>query len=48
LIFAVDIVVNFFSSYFDKEDNLIYDKKTIALNYMKGWFLIDVVSILPF
>jgi hypothetical protein len=27
---------------------MIDDRKVIALNYLKGWFIIDLVAILPF
>ena len=46
-LFFVDIVLNFFFAYHDMEYNLIDDRKTIAKGYMKSWFTIDVISILP-
>lgn len=47
--FGVDIFLTFNTSYSDS-DNMkeIYDRKKIALNYLKGWFIIDLVSIFPF
>lgn len=49
LLFLVDIMVNFFSAY-QMEDGFeqVDDRKTICINYIKGWFLIDIVAIIPF
>lgn len=47
-LFGIDVVVNFFTPYFDVSESLIVDKKKIALHYMFSWFLIDVVSCMPF
>ena len=32
----------------DKGGNWIFNKQRIAVNYMKGWFMIDFLSVLPF
>lgn len=46
--FAVDIILTFFTAIPDYLTNgYITDKKKIALAYLKGWFIIDVISILP-
>lgn len=42
-LFMVDIVITFFCSYYDEENNLVQDHKVIALNYLKGWFTIDLI-----
>ena len=47
-LFFVDIILTFFSAYFDCEDNLITQKGKIAKNYIRGWFILDFVSIFPF
>ncbi len=47
LVFFVDIIINFLSAYYNSEDNLIFDRKKIALNYLKGWFFIDLMAVLP-
>ena len=47
VLFAIDIVLNFFSAYFDSSEELITDKNKIAKEYLKGWFTIDFISILP-
>jgi len=46
--FAVDMVLTFFTTIPDTENNLIItNKKTIALAYIKSWFFIDLISIIP-
>lgn len=49
--FMLDILLNFFTGYYDKEDELsgpIMDCKKIALNYLKGWLFLDVIATFPF
>ena len=46
-LFLGDIFVNFISAYEEDEMVEIDDRKLIALNYLKGWFIIDVVAIFP-
>jgi hypothetical protein len=47
--FFIDCIVNFFTTYTDDEKNVeIIDRKKICLNYLKSWFLIDLMSCLPF
>ena len=48
VIFFVDIVVNFFSAYYDFEDELVFSRKKIAYNYISGWFFFDLVGVFPF
>ena len=47
-LFAIDIVVIFNSAYYEDEIDLIDNRKKIACKYMKGWFTIDVLSVIPF
>jgi len=48
IFFAVDIILSFFTA-FDDEDFITNDSyKIIAINYLKTWFLIDFLSIIPF
>lgn len=47
--FIVDIVINFFTSYKDEKESIVVrNHLKIALRYFKTWFLIDIVSIIPF
>jgi hypothetical protein len=47
VLFFFDIIINFFSAYFDQNFKIVTDKKLIAKNYLTGWFLIDFISIFP-
>lgn len=48
LTFLVDVILSFFTTYFDeKTATRVTDKKMIAKTYLKTWFFIDVISILP-
>ena len=49
LSFLCDMVMQFFLMYFD-EDTLEYvaDKRRIGWRYLSGWFLLDLVSVMPF
>lgn len=45
--FYLDMILTFFSAYWDGE-RLVVSLKSIAINYLKFWFWVDVVSIFPF
>ena len=44
---AIDIVLTFFSAYTDEEENLVKNHKKIIKKYLKSWFVIDIISVLP-
>ena len=46
--FALDIVFNFRTAYYDKHGILITDTRQIRKSYLKGFFLIDFLSTVPF
>lgn len=47
--FAIDIVLCFFTSFTDDYKQIeVVNLRRIGLNYIMGWFLIDLMSILPF
>ena len=47
--FLIDLILTFFTSVNDeKKVYEITDKKVIAKKYLKGWFWVDLISILPF
>lgn len=56
LIFCIDLVLIFvtgiiyFTStgYYDKNSKFIFNYKTIAINYLKSFFIIDFASTFPF
>ena len=47
VIFMVDICLQFFLPIPDHQGELIRDRKLIAMRYLKSWFVLDVVSVLP-
>ena len=47
--FLIDLILTFFSAYFDEQKLvLVTDKKTVAKKYLKFWFWLDLLSIIPF
>lgn len=46
-IFGIDIVLNFFKAYYDASEDIVDDRKKIALTYLTSWFFVDFVSIFP-
>ena len=48
-LFLIDMILTFFTTYTDNYTNMeVLSHKKIAIQYFKGWFLIDVLSIMPF
>jgi hypothetical protein len=48
-IFYLDIFINFRTQFIDpKNDEFVSDSKQIALNYLKGRLIIDILASLPF
>ena len=48
IIFFIDIILTFMTAVPDKDDHEhVYDYKYIAKEYLKGWFWIDLIAILP-
>jgi hypothetical protein len=45
--FIVDIFMNFRTGYYDTRGVLVIKYSTIAKNYLKTWFVLDVVTCLP-
>lgn len=48
IIFAIDIIVQFNSAYYTQFMDIIDDRKEIIINYLKGWFVLDLLAIIPF
>ena len=48
IFFGLDIVVNFTSSFYDQNNQLIFKFDDIIKRYLQGWFFIDIISIFPF
>ena len=47
LIFAMDITICFFSAFEDENEELVHNQCTIASTYIKSWFFVDLISIIP-
>uniref|UniRef100_A0A3P9ALA8 Voltage-gated inwardly rectifying potassium channel KCNH2 n=1 Tax=Esox lucius TaxID=8010 RepID=A0A3P9ALA8_ESOLU len=48
IMFIVDIVINFRTTYVNANDEVVSAPLRIAVHYFKGWFLIDMVAAIPF
>ena len=46
--FLIDIIVIFNTAIFDDDMNTIYDRCLLTKSYLKGWFFIDLIAIIPF
>jgi hypothetical protein len=47
LFFIVDIYLNFRTALWNQHGTLTFEPKGIAKQYMKGWFLVDMLGCLP-
>ncbi|XP_041375018.1 potassium voltage-gated channel subfamily H member 8-like [Gigantopelta aegis] len=48
ILFIVDIILNFRTSFVNKSGQIVYDSRTIAAKYSRGWFLLDLLAAIPF
>uniref|UniRef100_A0A671YC39 Potassium voltage-gated channel subfamily H member 7 n=1 Tax=Sparus aurata TaxID=8175 RepID=A0A671YC39_SPAAU len=48
IMFIVDILINFRTTYVNANEEVVSDPGKIAIHYFKGWFLIDMVAAIPF
>ena len=48
VIFFIDIVLNFHTTYVGAAGEVVSDPKVIRVNYLKSWFIIDLLSCLPY
>ena len=44
----VDILLNFLTTYVNKSGQVVFEHKLIALNYIRGWFVLDLIAAVPF
>ena len=44
-IFGVDIIINFFTAYYNEKNILEISRWKIAKRYVKSWFIIDLLSM---
>jgi len=47
-VFLVDLVINSISTYEDENRNVVMEWKSIIVEYLYGWFFVDLVSSIPF
>ncbi len=45
--FIIDIIINFTTAFYDEDFNLIVDRKEIIKKYLKGFFILDFIAIVP-
>ena len=48
LIYIIDLVSGFFRAFYNFEEILIKDNSLICINYLTGWFLLDLIQAIPF
>lgn len=46
--FLVDMVIICNTAFYDEEFKIVEDRKEIIKEYLKGWFIIDLLAIIPF
>ncbi len=46
--FMLDFSLNFITAFRDEKDDLIFSLKKIVINYLKTWFIFDLISCIPF
>ncbi|XP_043498071.1 potassium voltage-gated channel subfamily H member 2 isoform X8 [Polistes fuscatus] len=46
--FIVDIIINFRTTFVNRNDEVVSHPGKIAVHYLKGWFIIDLVAAIPF
>ena len=46
--FLIDLILTFLTAYHTDDFETEDDHKVIAYNYLTGWFLIDLLAIIPF
>ena len=47
IMFIADILINFRTTYVHNGE-VVSDPQKIAINYVKGWFLLDAIAAIPF
>lgn len=47
IFFFLDIIIQFVTS-IRKDMDLIDDRRRIAIHYLRGWFTVDILAVLPF
>jgi len=48
VVFFVDILLNFHLTFVGSAGEIVSEPRVIRMNYLKGWFIIDLLSCLPY
>ena len=48
IVFFIDIVLNFHTTYVGPSGEVVSDPKVIRKEYCKSWFIVDLLSCLPY
>ena len=48
LIYLIDLISGFFRAFYNFEEVLIVKKRYMTLNYLKGWFILDLIEAIPY
>lgn len=43
-----DILLNFRTTFVSRKGEAVSDPKMITINYVRGWFVVDLLAALPF
>ncbi|VEN41997.1 unnamed protein product, partial [Callosobruchus maculatus] len=47
-LFFIDIILNFRTTYVSRKGEVVSDWRAISLNYLRTWFVVDMLAALPF
>ena len=48
VLYLIDLILGFITAYFDIEEHLITNKSLITINYLMSWFIVDLISSIPY
>ncbi|NXU50786.1 KCNH4 protein, partial [Turnix velox] len=48
MLFILDIVLNFCTTYVSQSGQVVYDPRSICIHYVATWFFVDLIAALPF
>lgn len=48
ILFIVDIILNFRTTFVSRKGEVVSDSRNIAVNYLRTWFIVDLLAALPF
>ncbi|XP_072295847.1 voltage-gated delayed rectifier potassium channel KCNH8-like [Eucyclogobius newberryi] len=48
ILFIIDIVLNFRTTFVSKSGQVVYDARSICIHYVTSWLFVDLIAALPF